>query len=193
MITLFIMKAVKSWRQMLFESLLCLIMLPVLLEVAGCVQNANRGDLSPLILTCIVFGVIDLVMKAYFQTNPPDPEKYITSYMHFNLLFWDNEFHHAVMYQKWNKIDTYASKFKKITDEFTCFFILTDSFNDLSVEDLEKAFNIFAEVNPKFFSQNLINTVCSDVKRGLHNGYFIVEERGHVDIKLAGDHGFISI
>lgn len=39
----------------------------------------------------------------------------------------------------------------------------------------------------------MVNTVCSDVKRGLHNGYFIAEDGGHVNINLAGGHGFIKI
>lgn len=193
MITLFIMKAVKDWRRMFFVFLMDLIMLPVLWKIAECICDANWGDLPSLILMCIPLVTIDIVIQVYFQINSLDEAEYITSYMHFNFLFWDNDFHHAVMHQKWNKIYAYASKFKKITDEFTCFSIHTEAFDDLPVDDLEKALNIFAGINPKFFNQNLVNAVCSDAKRGLHNCYFIVEDGGHVDIKLAGDHGFIKI
>ncbi|RHU37166.1 hypothetical protein DXD54_08225 [Clostridium sp. TM06-18] len=194
MITLFIMRAVKDWKRMLIKFLMDLIMFSIFWKIAECICDANWGNLPFLILICIVCGVIDLAIQVYFQLNQPVDLLYMMKpYIHFNILFWDNDFHHAVKYQKWNKIDGYASEFKKITDKYANFSVLTESFDDLPVEDLEKALNIFAEINPKFFTQDLINIICSDVKRGLHNGYFIVEDGGCVNINLAGDHGFIKI
>lgn len=114
MTTLFIMRAVKDWKRMLIKFLMDLIMFSIFWKIAECICDANWGDLPFLILICIVCGAIDLAIQVYQLNQPVDLLYMMKPYIHFSFLFWDNDFHHAVKYQKWNKIDGTLLSLKKL-------------------------------------------------------------------------------
>lgn len=87
--------------------------------------------------------------------------------------YWKKEFHRAVMHDDWAKIYAYASEFSKIFKKYTYFYICTDTFHDLPLQQLERALNILAEKNPEYFTEKLIETVLSDAENGLENTYLV--------------------
>ena len=87
--------------------------------------------------------------------------------------FWKKEFHRAVMHDDWAKIYAYASEFSKIFEKYAYFYICTDTFHDLPLQQLERALNILAEKNPEYFTEKLIETVLSDAEDGLENTYLV--------------------
>ena len=87
--------------------------------------------------------------------------------------FWTEEFHRAVAHDDWVKIHTYASIFRKIFERYAYFYICTDTFHDLPLQQLERALNILAEKNPEYFTEKLIETVLSDAENGLKNTYLV--------------------
>lgn len=87
--------------------------------------------------------------------------------------YWKKEFHRAVMHDDWAKIHAYASEFSKIFEKYAYFYICTDTFHDLPLQQLERALNILAEKNPEHFTGQLIETVLSDVENGLEYTYLV--------------------
>ena len=87
--------------------------------------------------------------------------------------FWDKEFHRVIMHDDWAKIYAYASEFSKIFKKYAYFYICTDTFHDLPLQQLERALNILAERNPEYFTEKLIETVLSDTENGLENTYLV--------------------
>lgn len=85
--------------------------------------------------------------------------------------FWKKEFHNAVMHDDWAKIYAYASEFSKIFEKYEYFYICTDTFHDLPLQQLKRALNILAEKNPEYFTRQLIETVLSDAENGLEYAY----------------------
>ena len=89
----------------------------------------------------------------------------------FSSGYWKKEFHRAVMHDDWAKIYAYASEFSKIFEKYAYFYICTDTFHDLPLQQLERALNILAEKNPEYFTGQLIETVLSDAENGSENTY----------------------
>lgn len=87
--------------------------------------------------------------------------------------FWKKEFRRAVMHGDWTKIYAYASEFSKIFEKYAYFYICTDTFHDLPLQQLKRALNVFAEKNPEYFTAQLIETVLSDAENGLENTYLV--------------------
>lgn len=87
--------------------------------------------------------------------------------------FWKKEFHRAVMHSNWAKIYAYASEFSKIFKKYAYFYICTDTFHDLTLDQLERAMNILAEKTPEYFTEKLIETVLSDAENGSKNTYLV--------------------
>lgn len=85
--------------------------------------------------------------------------------------YWKKEFHRAVMHDDWAKIYTDASEFSKIFEKYEYFYICTDTFHDLPLQQLKRALNILAEKNPEYFTRQLIETVLSDAENGLEYAY----------------------
>ncbi|RHU37169.1 hypothetical protein DXD54_08240 [Clostridium sp. TM06-18] len=126
--------------------------------------NSNYFEIAMMftIPTFLMFGICaDLVVEHDEEMENECPS------------FWKKEFHRAIMHSNWAKIYAYASEFSRIFEKYAYFYICTDSFHDLPLDQLERAMNIFAEKNPEFFTEQLIETVLSDAENGLENTYLV--------------------
>ena len=140
----------------------CAYCITMVIAILG--ANSNYFEIAVMftIPTFLMFGICaDLVVEHDEEMENECPS------------FWKKEFHRAVMHSNWTKIYAYASEFSKIFEKYAYFYICTDSFHDLPLDQLERAMNIFAEKSPEFFTEQLIETVLSDAENGLENTYLV--------------------
>lgn len=125
--------------------------------------------LSGNYITCMlrfIFALCVAVIGVHLANGSNNMEWFLPGY-------WKKEFHRAVMHDDWAKIYADALELSKIFEKYAYFYICTDSFHDLPLQQLERALNIFAERNPKYFTEKLIETVLSDAENGLQYTYLV--------------------
>lgn len=137
----------------------------VAMEPYGLYLAYYHGDSKLLMLTILFVPILKFL--APDAADGPEKMK--------NLFpgYWKKEFHRAAMHDDWAKIYADALELSKIFKKYAYFYICTDSFHDLPLQQLERALNILAEKNPEYFTEKLIETVLSDAENGSKNTYLV--------------------
>ncbi|RHU37168.1 hypothetical protein DXD54_08235 [Clostridium sp. TM06-18] len=117
------------------------------------------------VVSGIIFGLI-LIDNSRLKNIPNTMQT-------FYPIFWKKEFHSAVLHGDWEKIYSYALELSKFFKKYDYFYIYTDTFHDLPLDQLERALNVFSERNPNYFTDQLIETVLSDAENGLESTYLV--------------------